>query len=148
LPDPEKRLVLVLPDDDVKLLRRLLQQGHCCSSVLLQLGLNLIGEKNPQLVHAVSGLCNGLQSGLFCGALSGGCCMLTLFSDGQGDTEEMSRELVNWFDATYGSKYGGMDCLTMTQNDPQRKREFCPSLVEAAYNQAKSILLEYGKIAG
>jgi hypothetical protein len=106
----------------------------------------MMGEENPLLVRAVSGLCGGLQRGLLCGALSGGCCMLALFSREQGEMHELSEELVNWFDAAYGSKYGGMDCSLITQNDPQRKREFCPSLIEATYNQVKSILLDYGRI--
>lgn len=134
-------------DDDAKELNRLIHEGGCCAGILLEMGLSLLGERNPQLVHAVSGLCNGLHSGLICGALAGGCCMLTLFAEGKEETAELSKELVDWFAAKYGVTYGGMDCLCMTNNVQEIKRDLCPSLIEATYRQAKAILLEYGKIS-
>lgn len=133
-------------EGNIKTLNLLLQEGKCCSSILLQLGLNLRHEENRQLVHAVSGLCNGVHMGLLCGALSGGCCMLTLFAENRDETAEMTAELVNWFTAKYGAQKGGVDCSHITNCSPEIKRVFCPSLIEATYLQAKSILIDFGKI--
>lgn len=134
-------------NEDIKILDALMQEGMCCTSILVQLGLNLRHEGNRQLVHAVSGLCNGVHVGLLCGALSGGCCMLTLFAENREETAEMTAELANWFITKYGVQKGGTDCSHITNNSPEIKRAFCPSLIEATYLQAKSILIDFGKIA-
>lgn len=131
---------------DIKTLNALVQEGVCCASILLQLGLNLRHEENRQLVHAVSGLGNGVHMGLLCGALSGGCCMLALFAENREETAEMAAELTNWFTAQYGEQKGGTDCSHITNFSLEIKRALCPSLIEATYVQAKSILVDFGKI--
>ena len=107
------------------------------------MGLALRGEENRQMVETLAGLCNGVQSGLLCGALTGGVCMLNLFKE--NDTE-MTKELVGWFLSTYGERYGGINCADIIGGDPAKKVSVCPSMIEATYRQAKSILIDYGQI--
>lgn len=106
------------------------------------MGLALRGEKNDQLAEAASGLCNGMYSGLVCGCLTGASIMLTLFGGRQ--SPPMVRELVEWFEFTFREKYGGIDCMDITGEDPYNRATRCPVLIEATYAQAKSILTEYG----
>ena len=121
----------------------LLRSGMCCTSAIVQMGLALRGEKNEQMVSALAGLCNGMQRGLTCGALSGGVCVLNLFHENR---IEMTCELVDWFKSVYGEKYGGICCSDIVMGDRSRKVAICPSLVEETYLQVKSILIDYGML--
>ena len=135
--------LLNVRSEELKELHGLLKSGMCCTSAVVQMGLVLRGEENEQMVTALAGMCNGMQSGLICGALTGGVCMLNLFGENRF---EMTRELVDWFNSTYGEKYGGINCLEITGGDRSKKLAICPSLIEATYLQAKNILIEYGQI--
>ena len=109
---------------------------------MVAMGLYLKGEKNEQLVQAVSGLCGGLKSQLLCGALSGGACMISLFAPKE-EAAEMVRELVQWFQEVYGEAYGGTDCGQII--GPTRANAIvCPGLIESTYLQAKAILEDHG----
>ncbi len=130
--------------EDLKRFHQLKNEGKCCASILVQLGLDLKEEENDQLVQAVSGLCLGMKSGLVCGALTGGACMLTLFDE---NSDEMVQELAEWFRAVYGEKYGGIDCTDITLDDPHRRQMECPDLIQATYLQAKRILSDYGYLS-
>jgi hypothetical protein len=132
--------------DDLKKLYRLRLDGKCCSSILVQMGLELRGGRNEQLVEAVSGLCNGIHSGLVCGCLTGAACMLTIF--GGREAAPMIKELVEWFEHAYGKRYGGIDCRDITKDDPYNRAVICPDLVTATYLQAKNILIEQGYDVG
>jgi Putative redox-active protein (C_GCAxxG_C_C). len=135
-----------MPDEDVRKLHQLRTEGQCCAAIMIQMGLDRRGERNDQMVSAVSVLCNGLGAGLLCGALSGAACMLALFAADPAESAEMTAELVSWFRAVYGGKYGGVDCAAITGNDQAVKLERCPALIEATYVRARDILKDYGKI--
>lgn len=135
-----------MPDDDIQQIRQLGREGKCCASIMVEMGLSKRGERNEQMVAAVATLCNGLYSGMLCGALSGAACMLGLFGDNPAESAEMTRELAEWFVSVCGEKYRSTDCADITENDPAIKRERCPAIVEATYLQARTILEEYGKI--
>ena len=139
----EKRREAIETEGDINRLHQLKNEGKCCASILVQLGLDLRGEENDQLVQAVSGLCLGVKSGLLCGALSGGACMLTLFD---ADSDEMVQELTEWFRAVYAKRHGGIDCEDITGGDLQRQQMTCPDLIRATYLQAKRILSEHGHL--
>jgi C_GCAxxG_C_C family probable redox protein len=121
-------------------------EGLCCSSVIVKMGLHLRGEENPQLVSAVAGLCGGVHKGFLCGALTGGACMLSLFTEDAPELSAMTGELAEWFDSVYTEKYGSIDCRRITNGDHVLSCERCPGLIEATYMEAKSILADYGKI--
>ena len=128
---------------DIKRLHQLLQQGKCCSCAIVQLGLELKGQENDQLVQAVSALGLGVRSKLICGALTGAACMMNILNPGNVNAE-MIPELVEWFRATYGEEYGGIDCADITGSDPINRGNRCPALIEATYQQAKNILIDFG----
>lgn len=128
--------------DDVERLHEIL--GYkCCASAIVQLGLEIKGERNDQLVQAVSGLCRGLRSELICGALTGAACMINLFDIPVANTE-LIPELVKWFTDVYGKEYGGIDCADITRDGPGVSAQHCQEIIEATYLQAKSLLSLYG----
>ena len=129
--------------DDLERLRTLLREGTCCSVALVQMGLERRGERNDQLLQAVSGLCGGVQGGLACGALTGAACMLNVLAPGRAN-EALVPELVEWFTETMGREFGGSDCADIVHGDPLQKRTRCPGLVEEVYRQAWRILSDHG----
>lgn len=117
------------------------KQGFFCSQILILLALENEGKENPDLVRALGGLTGGLGfSGKLCGALTGGCCLISYFA-GQGEAEELPdphcqeliRALVTWFELEYGTRYGGCDCTCILENNPANKLLRCPQIVEAVY---------------
>lgn len=135
-----------MSDHEIQEIRKMVHEKKCCSSIIVQMGLSLKGERNDQMVREVSALCKGLQCGLLCGTLTGGVMMLHLFSSSQTEATEMIKELVEWFESIYGEKYGGINCIDITNLDQQKIADICPSLIEKTYSQAKNILVDYGKL--
>lgn len=131
-------------------------QGFHCSQILLTLGLEKQKKTNPDLVRAVAGLAGGLGfTGKNCGALTGAVCLLGLYA-GRGELEErenhllnaMIEQLVEWFEERFGKEYGGIDCVTILQDDPWNKLTRCPALVTECYAKAMELLAENGFISG
>ena len=125
--------------DDSALLNKCQSQGLCCAQIMVQMGLWARNEDNAQFVQAMGGLCNGLQTGLTCGALTGTVCLLSLF-DLDLAKREMIPELVDWFVDQYGSQ----DCLVILKGSKQSPYTFCPNLIEKTYLFAKELLLDKG----
>jgi len=81
--------------------------------------LRLMGRENPDLVRAVAGLAQGVGCGELCGALSGGACLLSLYT-GKGQDSEMLHgkglllvsELTDWF-ANELCQGNGMTCAAI-----------------------------------
>lgn len=128
-------------EEDLKLMAQLKADGLCCSSIMIELGLRLRGENNEQFVKAARALCNGMQSGLTCGALTGAVCMLALFDE---RNTEMTKDMVAWFRYSLCEKYGSIDCEAITHCDPYEKAVKCPEIMKAAYIRAKAMLAEFG----
>ena len=127
-------------------------QGYLCSQILIILGLEIRGETNPDLVKAMGGLSMGCGEGsCTCGSLTGGCCLLALFSGKGSDKEDwhenyqkMLKELVRWFWTTYGFKYGGIDCMAIRDVEsviPPQQR--CWKIMEDVYVKVMTILRTY-----
>ncbi|HEY8907863.1 MAG TPA: C-GCAxxG-C-C family protein [Rhodoferax sp.] len=129
-------------------------KGYKCSHILVQIGLDAQEKINPDLLRAMSGLANGMGSGLSCGALSGGCCLIGMYAgaDHQGSDEHgrlpfehgrlplMLEEYVEWFREEAEQRFGGIDCKTIMQDDPHLRNERCPGLILDAVLKAKEIL--------
>ncbi|OQX19478.1 MAG: hypothetical protein BWK80_36815 [Desulfobacteraceae bacterium IS3] len=109
-------------------------------------------EKNPELVRAMSGLCNGLgHSGELCGVLTGGACLIAFYA-GKGRDEEaehdrlnlMISELTEWFREHIGVKYGGMTCRDILKDTPDQKPDMsrCANILAETYMQTMTILAE------
>lgn len=131
-------------DDELKQMHQLKIEGHCCSSIIIEMGLRLRGESNEQFVKASRALCNGMQSGLVCGALTGAVCMLALFDE---KNKDMIKEMADWFTGELCSEYASADCRDITHLDPYEKAVKCPDLLKATYLHAKNLLAEYGYIS-
>ncbi|MDR3439969.1 DVU_1555 family C-GCAxxG-C-C protein [Telmatospirillum sp.] len=122
-------------------------QGFNCSQILAIMALEAQGKEDPLLVRAMSGLLGGFGCGKTCGTLTGGCCMLGLYA-GRGDTEEqegddlplMLAELVEWFEAEFGMRYGGIDCDDITEKDPGLRLSRCPQMVIDTFKKITEIL--------
>ncbi|HHV42657.1 MAG TPA: C_GCAxxG_C_C family protein [Clostridiaceae bacterium] len=130
------------------------QQGFNCSQILLQLGLEARGAQNPDLIRAINGLGGGLGfSGKTCGALTGGVCLLSLYT-GRGKPEEkvhdqfhsMISKLVNWFEDTVGTAHGSINCRDIIGEDLKTKtiNPKCSSIVTSTHEKVKDILESNG----
>lgn len=139
-------------NDEFFRMAELAQQGFLCSQILLQMGLEAQGKSNQELIKALTSLPGGLGfCGKNCGALSGGACLIALYT-GKGSPEEiadsrlntMIEELVKWFEATYIPVYGGIDCSNILEGDLQNKPQRCPQIVFDTYQKVKEILATNG----
>jgi len=118
-------------NDDMFRMLELSQRGLNCSQILMHMRLESIGVKDSLLVQVMAGLGGGVGfCGKTCGALTGGACVLSLYTDSdatgetgvnpKGDGEEstpsqvtslvMIGELVDWFEQEVGGLYGGVNC--------------------------------------
>jgi hypothetical protein len=138
--------------DDLERMKELKDQGFYCSQILLIMGMELQGKSDPDLVRAIQGLAGGLGfTGELCGALSGGACLLGLYA-GKGNPEEdenprlnfMIEDLVAWFKATYGQKYGDIRCETIMLHEVNSRVPPCPAIVSATLHKVKELLVENG----
>lgn len=122
-------------------------QGFSCSQILVLMALEAQGKADPLLVRAMSGLLGGMGCGKTCGALSGGCCVLGIYA-GRGSLDEregddlsiMLADLVEWFEAEYGVRYGGIDCDDIIEKDPELRLSRCPQLVVETFKKITDIL--------
>jgi C_GCAxxG_C_C family probable redox protein len=83
-------------------------------------------------------------SGKICGALTGGVCLLSLYT-GRGKPEEeahdrfllMICELVDWFEDTIGHTHGGINCQDIIGEDLKTKtiNPKCGNIVTATYER-------------
>jgi len=130
----------------------LLQQGFCCSQVLVLMGLEAQDRENADLVRAAHGLCGGMGSaGETCGCLTGAACLLGLFA-GRGLLTEvadprlgnMLDELTAWFKEEIGSRYGGIRCAEILAGDPANQGLRCPGIVIETWERARDLLAMNG----
>ncbi|HTY09131.1 MAG TPA: C-GCAxxG-C-C family protein [Candidatus Edwardsbacteria bacterium] len=129
--------------DDIARLRQLLREGKCCAAALVQLGLELRGEANEQLVAAASVLCNGVRGERLCGALTGAACLMAVHDPAQANAR-MVPELTAWFVATMGERHGGTDCRDILERGAVAKATRCPALIEETYRKARQIMTDHG----
>lgn len=94
-----------------------IRQGYCCSQLLILLALRLRNEENPSLVRVANGFCHGIgQSSGPCGMLTGGACVLALYTGRGAETEQANpyftpllNEYAEWFYARTEA-YGSCKC--------------------------------------
>ena len=138
--------------DDMPRIKELREQGFYCSQILVLMGLELQGKANPDLVRSMQSLAGGIGfSGNLCGALTGAACLLGLYA-GKGKPEEeederlnlMLLDLVDWFKLTIGNRYNGINCDVILEGKKINIPERCPGIVQAAYQKAKELLVDYG----
>jgi len=128
------------------------KQGFYCSQILILMGLDLLGKSNPDLVGAAHGLAGGLGfQGELCGSLTGSACLLGLYAGKKHPTDEedprldfMIEDLVKWFKASVGEKYGGCRCDEIIGNQPGNQSTRCPVIVVECFQKVKDLLVENG----
>lgn len=138
--------------EDLPRIVELRAKGLFCSQILVQMGLDLQGKTNPDLVRSTQALAGGLGfSGHLCGALTGGACLLGLCAGHaytlNPDDERLNimvMDLVSWFKESYGARYGGVDCDTILDRNLANISSRCPEIVLAVYQKSKQLLVEYG----
>ena len=138
--------------DDAARISELSLQGFCCSQILAQMGLELMGAASPELVRAMMGLCGGIgSSGATCGALTGAVCVLHLFG-GRGTPEEradfelglMTSELMEWFSSEYTASYGGVLCQEILAGNKANMVLRCPAIIQNTWDKVREILVAHG----
>jgi len=141
-------------------------KGYSCAQMLVIGALRLMGRDNPDLVRSVSGLAQGAGCGELCGALSGGVCLLSLYT-GKGLDAEMPHpgeallisELTNWF-ANELCQGNGVTCAAIIDgilnsakdrdspqdaNDKRRMCEtHCINMVAMVWEKCMELLRENG----
>ncbi len=125
-------------------------KGFCCAQIIIMLALKAQGRDNPDLVRSVGGLCYGIgASGELCGALTGGACLISLYTGKGADAESpddkhmlMMYELVDWFRQAAESQYGGMRCDDILEKSPDRT--ICGRIVADTYAKCIEILASNG----
>lgn len=137
--------------DDLDRILELGRERYQCSQILVQLGLEMLGRENPELVRAMHGLCAGMSAGETCGALTGGACLLGLYA-GRGEPDEdddprllfMLEEFVDWFRDGYGQEYGSLRCDDIVGPCAQHLADRCPAMVDGVFRKVKDLLLANG----
>ena len=136
-------------NDDAFRVMDLGMRGFQCSQILVQIALEAQGRQNPELVSAMSGLLGGMGCGKTCGALTGGCCVLGLYAgkdaaehNADGRLQGMLDRFVEWFEAEYTARYGGVNCAEIVQDDMRNKMARCPTIVMESLQKLKEILAE------
>lgn len=123
-------------------------QGYCCTQVMFILALDMQGKSNPDLVRAIAGLCHGVGfSRDVCGILSGGACLLSLYTAKGTNKEErhphhagIQIDFVAWFHQTYGVPNKGIHCADiMSHHD----RGYCKTMLVDTYRKIMDILVEH-----
>jgi C_GCAxxG_C_C family probable redox protein len=137
-------------NDDAFRVMDLAMQGWQCSQILVQLALEAQGKRNSDLTSAMSGLLGGMGCGKTCGALTGGCCVLGLYAGKQSDErpaderlQGMLSQFVDWFEAEYTSRYGGINCADIVHDDARNRMARCPTIVMDSYEKLKEILADH-----
>jgi C_GCAxxG_C_C family probable redox protein len=136
-------------NDDSFRVMDLAMQGYQCSQILMAIALEAQGRQNSGLVKVMSGLLGGMGCGKTCGALTAGCCVLALHA-GKESAEQpaddrlqpMLSRFVEWFDAEYTARYGGINCADIVQDDMRNTMARCPTIVIESLEKLKEILAE------
>ena len=103
-------------------------KGYCCSQIITGLILEDLNKENNDLIAAMGGYCNGLETGETCGTLLAAVAMLYMV-DPKGADKEYRAELLDWFYDSYGS----YKCSDIVHDDPAKKMEVCPVMIENCY---------------
>lgn len=99
--------------------------GYCCSQIIMQIGLEMLGKENEDLVEAMAGLCDGAKCGKICGVVSASICLLYLADSKEAEKWTVA-EYTDWFEDSFGA----LDCDELLGDDPMAKLEKCPVFLQ------------------
>lgn len=135
-------------------------KGYSCAQILLISTLRLLGIEDENLIRTMSALGQGGgNSGKTCGALTGGLCMLSLYTAKGSDFELaldkealLWEELQEWFQSEF-CQDGNTDCdalLNLNENnkDLQNSRltqnpTHCAMLISKVWEKCLELLSTY-----
>ena len=118
-------------------------KGYCCSQIIMIMGLeDAHRDENPDLIQAVRGLCNGVQTGMLCGILSSAACLISLLQP--ENAVILIADIVEWFESEYGESHGGICCKDILAGDLIKRFTLCPQILAATYDKVKELLEAYG----
>ncbi len=121
-----------------KRVNELLLQGHCCSQIIMKMGLDKMQKENEDLVIAMKGLSQGMYAGTVCGTLSAASCLLFLLSVSMG--QDMSTELTGWFE----KEFGVIDCPELLGDDPVgASLSLCPEIIQRTFAEVLEVAERY-----
>ena len=128
-------------------LREKLAERYSCAQLMVLAGLKEMGEEDPLLVRAMTGLASGIGgTGNNCGALTGAVCLLGMYAgfddpaEDSGSWRPMVQELTEWFEERFRS----LDCEDITEGRASAIATFCPGLMEECCEKALELLKDYG----
>lgn len=111
-------------------------KGYCCSQMMVEMGMEKMDTKNPDLVAFSAGLCDGMYSDRTCGVLSAGLCLLYMVDPAEAALS-LGRDLIDWFEDAFGST----ECADlMGGNKLQGKIEICPNIIAATFEMVSEML--------
>lgn len=136
--------------DDEFGIMELAMRGFNCSQILVLMALEAQGRECPDLVRAMTGLLSGLGCGKLCGALTGGCCVLGMYAgkdsvENNADSrlQTMLANFVEWFESEYTTRYGGINCAEIVQDDARLRMTRCQSIVMESLEKLREILADH-----
>jgi len=137
-------------DIDFDRMLKLVTQGFQCAQIPLIFALESEDEENSGLIRALGGLNMGLtDTNGPCGALTGGCCLISYYA-GKGDEIEMEdpalKNMISEFAAWFREEYGSQICTDIIEGDMKNTTERCPGIMQASYLKALEILQTNGVI--
>ena len=118
-----------------------------CGQIMLLLSIELREEDEPMLIRAMGGVSSGMFSGLNCGTLTGGACLIASYCAASAPAESdkynysgMVAELVEWF----RNEFGAVDCTELVGSNPSAKALVCPPIIEKTFIKCIDLLEQNG----
>ena len=138
-------------NEDTFRVMELAMQGYQCSQILVLMALEAQQRRDPDLIRAMTGLLGGMGCGKTCGALTASCCVLGLYAGKDSADKEADNRLqamltcfVEWFEAEYSARYGGINCCDIVRDDMRNRAARCPTIVIESLAKVKELLAESG----
>ena len=120
---------------------QLQKAGLNCCQVMVQLSFELRGIDEPDVIESLLGFGFGMQSQHICGTLSGGCYLLSSYTEVEPALrKEMVKSYVSWFE----EKFGSLLCRDLVHGDRMKIAEFCPGLIRKNFEQCLKLLSDNG----
>jgi hypothetical protein len=118
-------------------------KGYCCSQIIMIMGLeDAHRDENPDLIQAVRGLCDGVQTGMLCGILSSAACLLSLLQPENANI--LIADIVEWFKSEFAESNGGIYCKDILGGDLRKRFTKCPQILAATYDKVIELLEAHG----
>jgi hypothetical protein len=136
-------------DELMKEVKASAEKGNLCAQIVLDVGLEHLGETKAEVVEAAGGLV-GAQGfmGVTCGAMTAAGVLIASAAAGKLDRDLMYmliQELEDRFNEELVCSYPGNRCDDILEADPEKvPTEVCPPIIAGAIRVALELLEEKG----